>query len=138
MVRIALFFCILAGGCGLPPDASQHPEIDFWEGVFFIGDSTGGSVQAVSVRNSPVILAQSFVPERKSVLLVRVKPAREELWVWDAEAVYVHDLKTLALQRRIPFARGIATEREYDLGDVGSPRFTAASAEEPSCTKGRD
>jgi hypothetical protein len=114
MLRIVILLCLLLGGCRLPPDAAQHPEIDFWDGVFFIGDPRDGSVQAVSVRNSPVIVARSFVAERKAVLRVRVEPALGQLWVWDANAIYVHDLKTLELRQRTPLALGIAPDRRND------------------------
>lgn len=106
MLRILFLLCGLVAGCALPPEAARHPEIDFWEGVFYIGDPRDGSVQAVSVRNSPVIVARSFVPERNGVLRVKVVPAREQLWVLDSSALYVHDLKTLALQRQVSLGQG--------------------------------
>jgi hypothetical protein len=106
MLRIFLLLSLLLAGCNLPPEAARHPEIDFWEGVFYIGDPRDGSLQAVSVRNSPVILARSFIPERKGILRVKVVPAREQVWVLDSNAVYVHELKTLALQRRVSLGQG--------------------------------
>lgn len=111
MPLLALLFLLLAA-C-LPADRTTPRQIVVeWpeKHLVFIADERIGSVQAFYLgAGAPVLAAQTRVFERSTVRDIKLDPARGQLWVLGADAVYVHEVRSLALQKRIPLdARDVA------------------------------
>lgn len=104
--------------------------------LLFIADERIGSVRAFHLGGgAPVLAAQTRTFERSSVRDIQLDPARGRLWVLGADAAYVHDAHSLALQKRIPLdARDVAGMRIENGGvtllasdDVPLGRIDAAT-----------
>jgi hypothetical protein len=111
VLTLVLLFSLLAA-C-LPADRVNPRQIVVeWpeKHLVFIADERIGSVQAFYLgAGAPVLAAQTRVFERSTVRDIKLDPARGQLWVLGADAVYVHEVRNLALQKRIPLdARDVA------------------------------
>jgi hypothetical protein len=108
------FLLSLLAACQPINQVSSRQKVIDWpeQRLVFVADGWSGRVRSFLFGNgAPVLFAQTKSIQRASVRDLRLDSSRGQLWVLGDNAVFLHDARSLGLQKRFPLELKVSALR---------------------------